>query len=656
MAKLTLNDVTSGYASTTLVNANNTLTETALENTLSRDGTGPNQMEANLDMNGNNVLNIGTLDITTLSADNLVINGELVTPSALAVSTLPDPTGHIAQFLQTDGINSSWQVPDSSEVSFTQFGAGAVARTAQAKMRDLVNVKDFGATGDGVTDDAAAIQAAIDANDGKMLFFPSGTYLIGAAGLNVTSKTGMVLFGSGTIKTGDAAGVGNKAHTLGPSGLLFASSTRCGVTGLKFDVNAKAQGGVGFKDCVDCFIDGCEVTGSAGGSGQIVSAGSTRTRVSNNKVHTSTAATRGIWLGNVSAAEMDDDILVTGNHVYGNDATAIVCTSVGGSVIGNRCYTNQGSGIIFPGANGYAAKNISASGNYCTGNLFHGFQADVTYTTDADLATGITISGNVCNENKGSGIYAAYTSGWSITGNICNDNNTDASGSGHGIGIVEINRFLSVTGNVCNDTKGSASNTQTSGISVTATIGDVSVVTICGNTCNGNVSSGVFVQPNPGRTITQCSISGNSCTDNDIAGIYLAQTDANSLTGIVVGNTCKGNTSYDIRNTVDGIVFGENEYTTHSTVDFSTFTDLDTTPSVSKRKNWRANNSAATSITNFDDAVDGAEVVIRASTANTTIVHGTLQVKGAANTNIPSGGYIAFRKEGTVWREMWRSY
>src|SRR5512139_3901138 len=57
MAKLVLTDVTSGYASTTLVNANNTLTEIALENTLSRDGTGPNQMEANLDMNGYLVLN-----------------------------------------------------------------------------------------------------------------------------------------------------------------------------------------------------------------------------------------------------------------------------------------------------------------------------------------------------------------------------------------------------------------------------------------------------------------------------------------------------------------------------------------------------------------------------------------------------------------------
>ena len=44
MAKLTLTDIVSGYASTTQYNANNSLIETAIENTLSRDGTTPNQM------------------------------------------------------------------------------------------------------------------------------------------------------------------------------------------------------------------------------------------------------------------------------------------------------------------------------------------------------------------------------------------------------------------------------------------------------------------------------------------------------------------------------------------------------------------------------------------------------------------------------------
>lgn len=57
--------------------------------------------------------------------------------------------------------NPSTEVLIGSDiVTFTQAGAGAVTRTAQSKMRDVVSVKDFGAVGDGVADDTAAIQAA----------------------------------------------------------------------------------------------------------------------------------------------------------------------------------------------------------------------------------------------------------------------------------------------------------------------------------------------------------------------------------------------------------------------------------------------------------------------------------------------------------------
>jgi hypothetical protein len=91
----------------------------------------------------------------------------------------------------------------STFIGFIQAGAGAVLRTLQAKLRETpLSVMDFGATGNGVTDDTAAIQAAINqamlaSNPGSfgsnspaagspIVFFPSGYYRVTAA-LNVTN-------------------------------------------------------------------------------------------------------------------------------------------------------------------------------------------------------------------------------------------------------------------------------------------------------------------------------------------------------------------------------------------------------------------------------------------------------------------------------------
>ena len=59
MAKLTLTPLVSAYQAVPALNANNDLIEAAIENTLSRDGTSPNQMNAVFDMNSNRIINLG---------------------------------------------------------------------------------------------------------------------------------------------------------------------------------------------------------------------------------------------------------------------------------------------------------------------------------------------------------------------------------------------------------------------------------------------------------------------------------------------------------------------------------------------------------------------------------------------------------------------
>ena len=66
--------------------------------------------------------------------------------------------------------------PDLCDINYTY--PGGTERTVCEKLEDYVSVKDFGAVGDGVADDADAIQAAIDSG-ANTIFFPEGEYLVG---------------------------------------------------------------------------------------------------------------------------------------------------------------------------------------------------------------------------------------------------------------------------------------------------------------------------------------------------------------------------------------------------------------------------------------------------------------------------------------------
>lgn len=227
MAKLTLNNIGSRYGSIDALNDNFDAIETAFENTLSRDGTGPNNMESDLDMDSNDIINVGSL-----SVGNLRINGQPVSPgninyTGMVKETIVATAGQTVFDLTSvsyapltnnlsvyvDGVyqnpnryteTSSTRVTlsqgvhvgavvdfvvlsltaipgtvDAANVTYTPAGSGTPT-TVATKLQQYVSVKDFGAAGDGVTDDTIAIQAAINYGmaSGKAIYVPDGKYLI----------------------------------------------------------------------------------------------------------------------------------------------------------------------------------------------------------------------------------------------------------------------------------------------------------------------------------------------------------------------------------------------------------------------------------------------------------------------------------------------
>jgi hypothetical protein len=94
-----------------------------------------------------------------------------VIDTGLDVTLQPNPSG-----LYFTGDNKLGFDGQGDNIQVISSGVGAVYRTVEDKSRDIVSVKDFGAVGDGVADDTAAIQAAI--NTDKTAVVPPGTYKV----------------------------------------------------------------------------------------------------------------------------------------------------------------------------------------------------------------------------------------------------------------------------------------------------------------------------------------------------------------------------------------------------------------------------------------------------------------------------------------------
>jgi hypothetical protein len=103
----------------------------------------------------------------------------------------------------TAGAEDGWVISSLSANSFVQPYTGAVTRTNQLKLQESVSVKDFGAKGDGTTDDTIAITLALAASN--YVIFPPGSYSVSSITFSIGGQrvdfNNAMLVGNATVAT-----------------------------------------------------------------------------------------------------------------------------------------------------------------------------------------------------------------------------------------------------------------------------------------------------------------------------------------------------------------------------------------------------------------------------------------------------------------------
>ena len=138
------------------------------------------------------------------------INSNIATAASVSLTGFKGQIGNVQDLASDDGAN--W-------IGYTYPITGAVPESVGDRLAQYVSVKDFGATGDGVTDDTVAIQAAINSG-AYTIGIPQGTYKFTSLTL---PNNGVALVGQGRTATylSCTATSGNAIYFSGPNAPEF---------------------------------------------------------------------------------------------------------------------------------------------------------------------------------------------------------------------------------------------------------------------------------------------------------------------------------------------------------------------------------------------------------------------------------------------------
>jgi hypothetical protein len=130
---------------------------------------------------------------------HLTVNTDYVETNSSTI-TLTSPAALGDELMFRGGTVITGNQTPGSQVSFLQAGTGAVTRNMQDKARESVSVLDFGAVGNGTTNDSTALTLALSAAGSSPVVLEGGDFYLGPSGYTLAAGNGAISFVDGAQK------------------------------------------------------------------------------------------------------------------------------------------------------------------------------------------------------------------------------------------------------------------------------------------------------------------------------------------------------------------------------------------------------------------------------------------------------------------------